>query len=70
MWQALGRRDAESRQGETLRRIAYPRQRPRVWGLFREELLIGLVQMMPPNPDGSVSPNFITACSRPRPAAR
>ena len=56
---------AEPQDGDHLGRIGYPRMQPRVWGLYRDDRLIGAVHMMVQAADGSVAPNFMYACSPP-----
>lgn len=56
---------AEPQDGDHLGRVGYPRMQPRVWGLYRDDRLIGAVHMMVQAADGSVAPNFMYACSPP-----
>lgn len=60
---ALRHVSVEVQEGDELSRVGYPRAIPRTWGLHRDGLLIGLVRMMEPGPDGSVAPNSISGCS-------
>ena len=51
------------RDGDELARVAYPRQQPRMWGLYRDGALIAIARLMPPDPDGMVAADYATGCT-------